>query len=165
MLAEYGNDRLVLSGESAGGNQALGLMQRVQQQGLEMPACAVLFSPWRDLSHQGDSHINNDKRDPTLTTAWVKAAADLHANGNVLDDPGISPIYGEMNGLPPMIVTTGSCELLLSDSLRLAQQLRAAGVECDLRVWEGMWHVFEYYPIPKVKASLKEVAEFMIAHC
>jgi monoterpene epsilon-lactone hydrolase len=165
MLELYGKHRLVLSGESAGGNQVLSLLHRARKQSLALPACAALFSPWLDLAHQGNSHIFNDTRDPSLNTAWVDAAARMHANGFPLDDPGISPIHGDMTGLPPIITTTGSCELLLSDSLRLAQKLREAGVICDLRVWEGMWHVFEYYPIPEAEASLKEVAEFVQMHC
>ena len=69
-----------------------------------------------------------------------------------------------MRGLPPCIITTGSCDLLLSQCLRLAHKLRAAGVECDLRVWEGMWHVFEFYPIPEAAQSIFEVAEFIKSH-
>lgn len=165
LLELYGSTRLVISGESAGGNLALSLLQRVRDQGVALPRCAVLFSPWVDLSNQGDSHIFNDKRDPTLNNAWVDSAADLHADGHALDDAGISPIHGEMQGLPPCIITTGSCDLLLSQCLRLANRLRAVDVDCDLRVWEGLWHVFEYYPIPEARQSIVEVSCFIEAHC
>jgi acetyl esterase/lipase len=164
LLKEYGADRLVVGGESAGGNQALGLLLHIRDTGLAMPRCAALFSPWCDLANQGDSHAFNDNRDPTLSHPWVDIAASLHANGHALDDPGISPIHGDMQGLPPCIITTGSCDLLLSQCLRLARKLRAAGVECDLRVWEGMWHVFEFYPIPEAAQSILEVADFIQAH-
>jgi acetyl esterase/lipase len=69
-----------------------------------------------------------------------------------------------MHGLPPCIITTGSRDLLLSQSLRLAVRLRAAGVECDLRVWDGLWHVFEFYPIVEAQLSIAEVAAFIRAH-
>ena len=164
LLAQYGAARLVVCGESAGANQALGLMQHARDLGLAMPRCAALFSPWCDLNNQGDSHIFNDGRDPTLGNRWVDIAASWHANGQALDDPGISPLYGDMHDLPPCIITTGSRDLLLSQCLRLAQKMRAAGVTCALRVNEGMWHVFEFYPVPEARQSIREVAEFIKAH-
>ena len=165
LLEQYGATRLAISGESAGGNQAVALLQHIRDSDLDMPRCAALFSPWVDLSNQGDSHIFNDNRDPSLDNASVDIAAKWHAGGHPLDDPGISPIYGDVSGLPPCIITTGSCDLLLSQCLRLAKKLRSAGVECDLRVWEGLWHVFEFYPIPEAEQSISEVAEFINAHC
>jgi len=164
LLDTYGAERLVVSGESAGGNQALGLLQHARDSGLALPRCAALFSPWCDLANQGDSHACNDGRDPTLNNAWVDRAAAWHAGGAALDDPGLSPIHGEMRGLPPCIITTGSRDLLLSQSLRLAQKLRGAGVECDLHVWEGLWHVFEFYPIPEARLSIAEVGDFIRRH-
>ena len=68
-----------------------------------------------------------------------------------------------MRGLPPTIITSGSRDLLLSQALRLAQKLRTAEIDCDLRVWEGMWHVFEFYPIPEANLSIREVAAFVRA--
>ena len=164
LLDQYGASRLIVSGESAGGNQALSLMLHARDRGLALPRCAVLFSPWCDLANQGDSHIFNDSRDPTLNNAWVDIAASWHAGDCALDDPGLSPIHADMRGLPPCIITTGSRDLLFSQCLRLAAKLHAAGVECDLRVWEGLWHVFEFYPIPEAKLSIAEVAEFIRAH-
>ena len=164
-LAEpYGASRLVISGESPGGNNAVHLLQRLRHGAAPMPACAVLLSPWVDLATQGDSHVFNDNRDPTLNNAWVELAAAMHAPGRSLLDPGISPLYGAFDGLPPTMITTGSRDLLLSDCLRLAHRLRAAGVPCDLRVWEGMWHVFEFYPIPEAETSIAEIANFITTH-
>ena len=164
LLDQYGSARLVVSGESAGGNQVLSLMQDARDSGLALPRCAVLFSPWCDLANQGDSHIFNDTRDPTLNNDWVDVAASWHAGDCALDDPGLSPIHGDMRGLPPCIITTGSRDLLLSQCLRLAARLRAAGVECDLRVWDGLWHVFEFYPITEARLSIAEIAEFIRVH-
>jgi acetyl esterase/lipase len=164
LLRDYGAERLVVGGESAGANQALGLLQQARDDGLAMPRCAVLFSPWCDLANQGDSHVFNDTRDPTLNNAWVDIAAAWHAGDCALDDPGLSPIHADMAGLPPCIVTTGSRDLLMSQCLRLARRLRAAGVECDLRVWDGLWHVFEFYPIPEAARSIAETADFIRAH-
>ncbi len=164
LLDVYGAQRLVVSGESAGGNQALALLHHIRGNGMLMPACAALLSPWCDLANDGDSHRFNDGRDPTLNNAWVDLAANWHARGHALSDPGISPLHGEMADLPPTIITTGSSDLLLSQCLRLAQRMRIAGVDCDLRVWEGMWHVFEFYPIPEADRSIVEIADFIRTH-
>ncbi len=161
LLETYGAARLALAGESAGGNQALALLQHIRDRGLARPRCAVLLSPWCDLANRGDSHQGNNGRDPTLSQAWVELAAKLHAGGHALDDAGISPLYGDLSGLPPLLLTSGSRDLLLSQALRLAQRLRLAGVDCDLRVWEGMWHVFEFYPIPEARQSLDEIAAYL----
>jgi len=165
LLDHYGADRLVVSGESAGGNLALALLQHIRDQKMAMPCCAALLSPWCDLTGQGDSHLFNDNRDPTLNNEWVDIAAALYANGTPLDDPAISPLFAEMHDLPVTIITTGSCDLLLSECLRLARKMRAAGVTCDLRVWEGMWHVFEFYnDLPESEQSILEIAEFIRVH-
>jgi epsilon-lactone hydrolase len=163
LLEQYGASRLALAGESAGGNQALALLQYARDEGLQMPSRAALLSPWCDLGNRGDSHEFNDGRDPTLGQSWVESAARMHAAGHAFDDPGISPLFGDMAGLPPILITSGSRDLLMSQALRLAQRLRDAGVDCDLRVWEGLWHVFEFYPIPEAERSIAEIAAFIRA--
>ncbi len=165
LLAQHGATRLAVAGESAGGNQALGLLQHARDSGLQLPACAVLLSPWCDLGNRGDSHEYNDGRDPALDNAWVDLAADWHAGATPRDDPGVSPLYADMAGLPPVLITSGSRDLLLSQCLRLAVALRAAGVDCELHVRDGLWHVFEFYPIPEARASLAEAGEFIRRHC
>lgn len=164
LLETYGASRLVVCGESAGGNQALGLLQHARDRDLQLPSCAVLLSPWCDLGNDGDSHEFNDPRDPTLKQDYLQLASKLHADGQDLKDPGISPLFGDMQGLPPCLITSGSRDLLLSQCLRLARKLRDAAVPCDLRVWEGMWHVFEFYPLPEARHSISEIAEFIKSH-
>ncbi len=165
LLDRHDAARLAVAGESAGGNQALGLLQHARDHDLVLPACAILISPWCDLANRGDSHDFNDGRDPTLDNAWVDRAAEWHAGGTPRDDPGVSPLYADMAGLPATLITSGSRDLLLSQCLRLAAKLRAAGVDCDLRVHDGLWHVFEFYPIPEAAVSIGEAANFIRAHC
>ena len=91
--------------------------------------------------------------------------AQGYAGGRLLNDPEISPLYAPVQGFPPTIITTGTRDLLLSDSARLSTKLRAAGVTVDLRVFEGMWHVFEYYPdLPEAELSTRGIAEFLTQH-
>ena len=162
LLESYGTERLVVSGESAGGNLAIGLLIQMRNQGLALPKCAALFSPWVDLANQGDSHQFNDQRDPTLSTEWVNSAAAMYAGEFPTDHPDISPIHADLSDLPPIIISSGTRELLLSQSLILASRIREAGGIVDLRIWEGLWHVFEFYDdIPEATLSIEQTADFI----
>ena len=119
-----------------------------------------MLSPWCDLA---DPLADDEGQDPTLDRSWARTAADWHAGGQALTDPGISPLYGDMTGLPPTLITSGSRDLLLAMSRRLADKMRSAGVDCELREHEGMWHVFEYYPIPEAEQSLRDIAAYIEA--
>ena len=160
LLDVYGPAKLVIAGESAGGNQALGLLHHARDNGMMPPACAVLLSPWCDLA---DTGLADDGLDPSLSRAWIEVAAAWHAGDTALDDPGLSPLYADMAGLPPTLITTGSRDLLQGMCQRLAEKMQAAGVDCELRSHDGLWHVFEFYPIPEAQQSLREIAAFIDA--
>ena len=151
----------VLSGESAGANLSLALTHRLRRLGRAVPKALALMSPATDMGFGGDSHEAD--RDPFLRAARTAEVRDAYLGGRDHRDPEISPIYGSFDaGFPATLVTTGSRDLLLSDCLRLARIMREAGARCDLRVWDGMWHVFEYYPdVPEAALSLAEIAAFI----
>lgn len=156
--------QLVVAGESAGGNLALALFQRLRALESAIPAAFALLSPWADLGFTGDSHAAN--RDPTLviTDGDLEEMAALYRGEVPADDPLVSPIHADFTGLPPTIMTTGTRDLLLSDAVRLDTAMRLDGVDVTLRVWEGMWHVFEFYrQLPEARASMAEVSRFVAA--
>jgi monoterpene epsilon-lactone hydrolase len=162
-----GPGRLALAGESAGANLALSLLGALGSQGISMPGALALLSPWCDLTHSGDTILTLDGIDPSLDyTHHLQHMARAYAGGRALDDPGISPLFADVPpGLPPTVITTGTRDVLLSDCARLSAKLRAAGVQVDLRVHEGMWHVFEYYPdLPEAEVSTRDIAAFLIDH-
>jgi len=152
-----------IAGESAGGNLALALLQQAQAEGLAMPAAAGLLSPWCDLGNSGDSIDSNAGRDPTLHAEFVREAALAYAGQTALKDPGVSPLYGHFGAaFPPVIITSGTRDLLMSQCVRLAGVMRQSGVSVDLRVWAGLWHVFEFYDeLPEAAASLREIADHL----
>ncbi len=164
LITEYPIERLALVGESAGGNQVLGLLARIRQQDLPMPFCAVMLSPWIDLSYQGDSHVFNAGRDPSLSTDYLELIAAAHAGDTPRDDPGMSPLFADLRGLPPVMLTTGTRDLLLSQAVMLSRRLQENGVEVELQIWDDLWHVFEFYPIPEKMESLQLVASFTTRH-
>lgn len=154
--------RVAVAGESAGANLTLALLSQITT----MPHAVALMSPWCDLTHQGDTITTLDGIDPSLDYPHqLRHMAQGYAGGRLLNDPEISPLYAPVQGFPPTIITTGTRDLLLSDSARLSTKLRAAGVTVDLRVFEGMWHVFEYYPdLPEAELSTRGIAEFLTQH-
>ena len=157
------NPGTLLAGESAGGNLALGLVHRLRSQGHAAPRAIALLSPAVDLAHAGDSQIAD--RDPFLPAFRTHEVRAAYLGDTEARQPDASPIYGRFDpSFPSTLVTTGTRDLFLSGCARLARVMREAGAPIDLRVWEGMWHVFEYYPnIPEAEASLSEIAAFLDA--
>lgn len=160
---------LLVVGESAGGNLALGLVLDVLATDLLKPVAVALFSPWIDLTHSGDSHTTLKGADPTLDEEhFLKPAGLVYAGDHPLVSPAISPLFAELpaHGMfPPTAISTGTRDLLLSDSVRLAAKLRACGASVDLQVAEGLWHVFEWQPqLPESLKSIQEIAAFLGRH-
>ena len=157
---------LAISGDSAGGNLGLAISLRAYRENVALPAALALLSPWCDLTNQGDSLETNDGRDPTLTRAWLNEAAKLYASAADLSQPTLSPIFASYpSEFPPVMITTGTRDLLMSQSVRLERQLRDAAVECTIRIWDNLWHVFEYYDeLPESETSLEEIAQFLSVH-
>jgi len=160
-------DNLVVIGESAGGNLALAVVLCARDGGLPLPAATALLSPWCDITSTGDSSRTLAGLDPTLDySLHLRDSAAAYAGDRDHKDALISPLYADYRrGFPPTLITTGTRDLLLSDCARLSTTLRLAGVEAILHVWEGMWHVFEWYPdLPEAQQSLDEIADFLRRH-
>ena len=150
-------------GESAGGNLSLACMLRAKTEGFRLPGAAAVLSPWCDLSNSGDSITFNDGRDPTISRRNSDLAAGYYACSNKVDQPLISPIHGDFNpSFPPVLITTGTRDLLLSQAVRLSQRLRHSGVKVDCQVWEGLWHVFEWYEdLPEAQQSIQQISDHL----
>lgn len=167
LIGRFGPRRLAVAGESAGGNLALTALLDARDGGLPLPAAAALLSPWSDLTDTGDTASAAEGFDPTLVyEKSLRSAALAYAGGRALDDPRVSPLYGDYRpGFPPTLITTGTRDLFLSDCARLSTKMRQSGVDASLHLWEGMWHVFEFYPdVPEASQSLDEVASFIAGH-
>lgn len=151
-------------GESAGGGLALALMQIAQQEGLPRPAAMALLSPWVDLTLSLPSA--NDGLDPTFTRRNLLESARLYAGKESdLSHPGISPLFGKLSDLPPVVITTGGRDILHEQARALADAIASAGGSADLRDWPGLWHVFEYYrELPEAAQSLDHIAGFLRNH-
>jgi epsilon-lactone hydrolase len=160
----YPASRIAVSGDSAGGGLGLAMMFAARDQGLPLPACYVGLSPWVDLAGTGDSLRELDGIDPWLSADLIGPAARAYAGTTALDDPMVSPLYGDLSGLPPMLVHVGSDEILLDDAVRLVERARSAGVDASLGNFDGLWHVFQAFPLPESRTSLREIGAFVRRH-
>lgn len=139
LLAERKPSEIIVSGGSAGGNLAAALILRAKDEGLPMPAGVILGTPEIDLTESGDSFNTNLGVDPSLRS--LMPVNLLYANGADLTHPFISPLFGDLEDFPPTILTTGTRDLYLSNTVRMHRALRAAGVAAELHVAEAGAHV------------------------
>jgi acetyl esterase/lipase len=155
-------ESIILFGESAGGNLALQLALFTPSS--SPPLACVLLSPWIDLTHSGSSHVTLEQCDPTLSVQhFLQPCAMAYAGAATLET--VSPLLSTFPGqcLFPTYISSGTRDLLLSDSCRLATKLRKLGGKVELDVSEDMWHVFEWYNLPEAKESLEKIAKFIIS--
>lgn len=133
---------IAVAGTSAGGGLTLSLMLRAKAEGLPLPAAMALGSPAADLTGGSDSLRTNEWLDNVVVSGdgYLQRVLKLYARGHDPRDPLLSPIFGDFHRLPPAILTTGTRDLLLSDTVRVHRQLRRAGVVADLQVYEGLSH-------------------------
>ena len=155
-------------GTSAGGSLTFTTLLRAKDEGLSMPGAIATGTPTVDLSKTGDSLFTNAFVDNQLGTqdGFVRQTALLYANGWDLKEPLLSPIYGDVRGFPPAILTSGTRDLYLSNTVRMHRKLRAAGVEAVLQLWEGQSHAQDLADItaPETREYHQEVARFFDMH-
>ena len=165
-LAErHGAANLTMMGDSAGGGMSLALAQLLRDEGAPLPASLVLFSPWLDATVSGEGQAALEKRDRMLAMRGLEACARLYAGALPLEDPRISPLFGALEGLPPMAIFAGTSDILCSDARRLAARLEADGMpEHIYREYDAMGHVWMLLPIPEGRRALEQAASFIRQH-
>jgi acetyl esterase/lipase len=143
-LADSGAQSIALTGDSAGGNLALVLLALItaQSSANSAPVGAVVLSPVTDLAMKGPSWKSRTNADPFFVRDQAEELIRSYLDGRDPADPTVSPLYGDLAGLPPVRVYVGDDEVLLDDSLRYVERAVAAGVDAKVDVWEGMPHGF-----------------------
>jgi monoterpene epsilon-lactone hydrolase len=139
LLTEHSPSDIVLCGTSAGGNLAAALLLRARDEGLPMPAGALLMTPELDLTESGDTFHTLMGLDIVLR-GRLTAPNLLYANGADLAHPYLSPLFGDVAGFPPTLLQAGARDIFLSNAVIMHRKLRRAGVRAELHVWEGMPH-------------------------
>ncbi|NIQ24918.1 MAG: alpha/beta hydrolase fold domain-containing protein [Pseudomonas stutzeri] len=166
MDAGFSTERIGVFGDSAGGGLGLALMFALLEAGLPLPAALGLISPWTDLTGRGDTIVTLASCDPVFAEPGALFRfAEAYAAETPLADPRLSPLNGNLTGLPPMLIQVGSREILLSDSTRLAHKAQGAGVDVTLEVWDGMWHVFNSFAnVPEAQRANAAMGAFFRRH-
>lgn len=165
MLLGYCARDVILAGDSAGGNLALSLALQLKAQKRLLPRGLILMSPWTDLTASGQSHETKAAIDPVLNAGYLAEMTGNYAAKEKLNDPFISPLFGDYEGFPPVYIQVGENEVLLDDSVMLYRKLLHANVSVRLDRFPGMWHVFQMSPFKTAYEAMDKNAEFIYDIC
>lgn len=161
---KYDPSKIVIAGDSAGGGLTLALILWLRDHGLPLPAGVITMSPWTDLTCSGESFTTNFERDPQFGNTKDNM---LYHSAYIGDadptDPYMSPMFGSYEKMPPILMQVGSYEVLLSDTLTVADKIRKSGGKIRLSVYDGMFHVFQMAMnmIPESREAWEEAAAFL----
>jgi len=161
----YREKQLMIGGDSAGGGLALQTLLTLRDKGGSLPSGAFFLSPVVDwVRFDGQSYQTRANCDPLNTPEMCRFSAGRYVGDNDPETPLLYPLDMDLSGLPPLCIHVGDCEILLSDSLRLAERARAANVAVELKVWLSMWHIFQFSArfVPEARQSLAEIGRFVV---
>jgi epsilon-lactone hydrolase len=161
----YNHENIVFAGDSAGGGLCLATLLAIKDKGLPLPAAAAALSPWTDLMLTGISYQTN-KKICFSPDGCAENASRMYIGSYSRQNPYISPLYGNLEGLPPMHISAGGNEILLDDSVHFAEKAKAAGVDVTLRIDKGMCHCYPVFGdmFRESKVALAEICQFLRSH-
>ncbi len=154
--------QMVIAGDSAGGGLTVATLTALRDEGVQLPAGGVCISPWVDLSNSAESFITKAETDPICTADMLNGMAQGYLQGQDAKTPLASPLYAELQGLPPVLIQVGTEEVLLDDSIHLERRLKEAGVKVTLEVCDEMIHVWQFFhPMLKEgREAINRIGEF-----
>jgi acetyl esterase/lipase len=159
--------QIAIAGDSAGGNLVFTSLLSIRQHGLPMPACAVPLSPWTDMECSGETFTTKADVDPMVHKEFTSQLSGLYAPGVTnLRDPLLSPLYGDLNGFPPLLIQVGERETLLDDSRRIAERAKKAAVDVTLEIEPGQVHVYQIFAarLDEGRAAIARIGKFIRRH-
>ncbi|WP_342088764.1 alpha/beta hydrolase [Dyadobacter sp. OTU695] len=161
----YDPKKIVVCGDSAGGNATINLMLFARDRKVPMPAGGIPISPWIDLGQSGETYKTREGIDPIVNLAAIQYQAATYLNGADPRLPLASPIYADVRGLPPLYIMVGEAEEMLSESLTFTKIAAMAGVAVRLEVWPHMIHNFPLWhsTLPEGKDAIRKAGEFILA--
>ncbi len=160
-------EAVFVAGDSAGGGLTLATLLAARDQGVDQPNAAIGISAWTDLAISGETIQTRADADPLITdSAMVKGMAAQYLGDADAEDPLASPLYADYAGLPPLLLQVGDAEILLSDTTRVTEKARAAGVDVVEEVWDEMFHVWHAFApmLPEGQAAIDRIGEFINQH-
>ena len=155
---------IIIMGDSAGGNLTLTTLLKLKDKGIELPAGGISLSPLTDATFSDESFIENAKTDPVLADVGAFWWPFVYIKDAERNNPLISPLFGDLKDLPPLLFQVSNSEMLYSDSERFVNKAKAAGVDATLQSWDDMPHVFQGFGLnilPEAKEAIKKIGEFV----
>jgi len=155
--------KIAVAGDSAGGNLTLTTLMKLRDSGVPLPAAATCLSPVTDLAEKSGSHA--DFKDPLIPPKAARFYSESYVGDSDACHPLISPVFGDLKGLPPLLVHAGEDEILRQDALRIVNRAEADGVDVRLEIYPHMWHVWQLFlSLPQAVQSLEDIAHFLSSH-
>ncbi len=163
------SEDIIISGDSAGGNLTLATLIKLRDDGIPLPAGAIPISPATDLSYVDDISrlddlfIKNGETDPILADIGIYWWSYIYIAGVNSQNPLISPVFGDLKGLPPILIQASSCEMLYSETKRFFERAKEAGVDIELQKWDDMVHVFQGFGLkvlPEAGDAIEKIGQF-----
>lgn len=158
LMNGYHPEDIIVGGDSAGGGLTLSMLLTMRERGIPMPAGVFLLSPWADLSGSGESMQTKADIDIMIKPTGVEKFSAIYLDGTDPRDPVASPVFADLAGLPPIMIQVGDEEVLLDDSVRLAEKIKNSGGDVRLEIWPGMFHVWQALA-PHMNESVEAIAE------
>ena len=158
--------RIAIGGDSCGGGLTIATLVALKYFGDPLPAAGISHSGWTDLAHTGDTFETKAEEDPLIDKEMLEGMAAAYLGDRSRTTPLASPYYADLQGLPPLLVQVGTAEVLLDDSLRLADRAKEAGVDVTLEVWDDMPHVWQAFAsfLPEAREALDHCGQFVQKH-
>ncbi len=158
--------KIIITGVSAGGGLTVATLLKLRDLSMELPVAAVCISPWADLAFTGETFRSRASLDPFTTPDGLEFDANLYIGKDNAKNPLISPVYADLDGLPPLYIIAGTAEILHDDAVRLAEGATKAGVDVTIDIWEDMIHAFPIFAnvAPESREAIEKIGEFIRKH-
>lgn len=159
-------NNLIIAGESAGGGLTLATLLNLRDTGFDLPVAAVCISPWTDLACTAESLVTKKEEDPFITPEFTPIAAKHYLGDTDPKNPLASPLYANLEGLPPLFIQVGTAEVILDDSTRLAEKAKTAGLDVELDVRQDEIHAMALFFVfvPEGKKAIEKITEFVLKY-
>ena len=161
-------ENIILMGDSAGGGLALALLLRIKKHNLPIPKAAICLSPWTDLTLKSETMTSKIEDEVFFNIKNIEISAEAYLGNASPENPEVSPLFANFEGFPPVFIQVGSREILLDDSVKIAERMREQDVSVTLDVHEGMFHAFLFFAqIPFIgnarefRRAMKNIQEFV----
>ena len=162
----YNPENIVIAGDSAGGGLTVSTLVSLRYLADPLPAAGVCISPWVDLEATGKTYDTNAEVDPSVSRDRTIGMAKVVLAGKDPAAPLASPIHADLTGLPPLLIQVGTIEVLVDDSNMLVERAKAAGVQVELELWDGMPHVWHQHApfLPEALQAIESIGAFVKKH-